>query len=92
MNTELEKGPWWVHLSFQINTGGTYIIFFGGGSEFEFAQNPSSFPRLADTAGEGSLEWFRSIGNAKETPLPSINHKGQARFGQASSHIQGKNL
>lgn len=47
------------------------------------------FQRLTDTAGEGSLGWFRPVGNVMETPLPSVNQKGQAEFHQASSHVLG---
>lgn len=44
---------------------------------------------LLGIAGEVSLGWFRPVGNATEILLPSTNHEGEARFGQAFSHTPG---
>lgn len=49
-----------------------------------------TLPVFPDIAGEFSLGWFRPVGNATEILLPSINHKGEARFGPAFPHTPGR--
>lgn len=44
------------------------------------------FPAIAEEFTPG---WFRPVGNVREILLPSIKHKGEARFGPAFSHSPG---
>lgn len=94
MNTEQQKGPWWVHLSFETNRGG-FVGFFWVCS-FSFLKLSLHLYRtllvFADIAGEFSLGWLRPVGNAKEIPFPSINAKGEAHLAKLSLTPQGMPL